>query len=138
MEASLGSVIGTTTSELASVPMAVVDMAIPPSDVISGAIAASVDEGIGSGLGSMAAGSAPVDIALPSDAIIVESPEDMYAAPDAIDGRSEDMYAVLEAAIPSVVVAAGISSAGIEVKSDTMGAASVIVELMPSDATLWS
>ena len=84
----------------------------------------------------MAAGSVPVDIALPSEAIIVESPEDMYAAPDAIDGRSEDMYAVLEAAIPSVVVAAGIPSAGIEVRSDAMGAASVMVELVPSDVAL--
>ena len=136
MEASLGSVMGTTTSELASVPKAVVDMGISPSVIVVAAIAPSVDEDIGSGLRSVVAGSVPVDIPLPSDAIIVGSSEDMYAAPDAIDGRSRDMYAVLEAAISSVVVAAGIPSAGMEVMSDAIGAASVMVELVPSDVAL--
>ena len=122
MEASLGSVMGTTTSELASVPKAVVDMGISPSVIVVAAIAPSVDEGIGPGLSSVVAGSVPVDIPLPSDAIIV--------------GRSRDMYAVLEAAISSVVVAAGIPSAGMEVMSDAIGAASVMVELVPSDVAL--
>ena len=120
-------------------PIAVVNMGTPPSELIAEAIAGSIDNGIGSEFGSVAAGSTPVDIALPSDAIIVGSSEDMYAAPDAIDGRSGAMYAVLEAAISTIVVAAAdVPSAGVEVKSDPMGEASVIVELVPPDVALWS